>query len=139
MGVREFIFNRITTDPVLNSLGINAASTFMSNTMDTQQVRPLCVLNWQAVPAPLFSTFPINQRILQVWVHVSLNEGDYGRVDEALRRLRDVLTSVEGVNVGGSDAWLSAIVWEGESDDLRDDEQGTLMRNAQFRLTGSAI
>lgn len=139
MGVREYIFELITNDPVLNSLGITEASTFMSKTMDTQQIRPLCVLSWQAVPSPIVSGFPVNQRILQVWVHVAINEGDYTRVDQALRRLRDVLTGVVGVNVGAPDAWLSGINWEGESDDLRDDEQGTLMRNAQFRLTGSAI
>lgn len=139
MGVREYIFSLITTDSVMNGLGINADSTFTSHTVDTPQVRPLCILRWQATPAPLISGFPINQRILQVWVHVSVNEGSYERVDQALRRLRTLMANVVGVNVGGDDAWLSAAIWEGDSDDLRDDESNTLTRNAQFRLTGSAI
>lgn len=149
MTVREYIYSLITNDAQLNGLGITADSTFTQHTLDTPQVRPLCILRWQATNPGLLSgasrqgaavsNFPVRQRILTVWVHEDGNVGDYTRIDQALSRLRTLLTSVEGVDVGVLGTRLTAIAWEGESDDLRDDEAGTIMRNAQFRLTGSAI
>lgn len=147
MTTRQYIYNLITTDTILNALGITDDSTFLSDTVDTEQIRPLCILRWGSVTPGLTATregagvsrFPISQRILTVWVHVALNEGNFDRIDQSLKRLRDILTNVAGVNVGEVGSWLSAINWEGDSDDIRDDEQRTLTRNAQFRLTGSAI
>lgn len=138
MGVREYLFSLITTDSVLNGIGINSNSTFTTHTIDTPQIRPLCILKWQATQTGLRLS-PLNQRILQVWVHDAIAVGDYERIDNALKRLRAILTNVEGVNVGGVGNWLSAIEWEGDSDDLRDDEYGTITRNTQYRLTGSAL
>lgn len=136
MTARSFIYNLITTDPILNQFGINADSTFTQHTIDTPQIRPLCILRWQATNE---GVGPVNQRILTVWIHDDINVGDYTNIDRSLIRLRALLTSVEGANVGEPDSWLSAIRWEGDSDDLRDDEARTINRNAQFRLTGSAI
>ena len=136
MSVRSYIFSLITTDPILNELGVNAASTFTTHTVDTPQVRPLCILRWQAVNEGMG---PVNQRILTVWVHDARNVGDYTRIDRSLKRLRALLTGVEGVRVGDMYEWLSGIRWEGDSDDLDDDALNTITRNAQFRLTGSAI
>ena len=139
MSVREYIFTLITEDKELNDLGINFDSTFTQHSVDTPQIRPLCILRWGEAPQPLVSNFPVNQRVLTVWVHADAAEADYGRIDQALRRLRTLLTNVAGVNVGDAGEWLSAIAWEGDSSDLRDDDAGTIVRNAQFRLTGSAI
>lgn len=139
MSIREFIFELITEDSTLNDLGINFDSTFTQHTVDTPQIRPMCVLRWANTNPGLTSDFPLSQRILTVWVHDSIAEGDYRRIDQALKRLRTLLTGVAGVNVGNNEGWLSGINWEGDSDDLRDDDAGTLMRNAQFRLTGSAL
>lgn len=147
MTVREHIYNLITTDTQLNALGINAASTFTGNTLDTPQIRPFCVLRWSLVNPGLRQTreggglneFPVNQRILQVWVHDEWNAGDYTRIDRSLFRLRTLLTSVEGAFTGEPGTRLTAINWEGDSEDLSDDMMRTITRNAQFRLTGSAI
>ncbi len=136
MGVREYIYNLLTTDTVLNSLGITGDSTFTTHTVDTPQVRPLMILRWQAVSPGIG---PVNQRILTVWVHDDRNRGDYDRIDQALRRLRAILDNIVGVNVGEPGAWLSATRWEGDTDDLDDPDMGTISRSSQFRLTGSAI
>ncbi|MGE3487448.1 MAG: hypothetical protein AB7L09_22230 [Nitrospira sp.] len=139
MGLREYIFELITEDSQMNALGINFESTFSQHSVDTPQIRPMCILRWGDTPEPIVSDFPVNQRTLTVWVHDSIADADYGQIDQALRRLRALLTSVQGVDVGGGVGWLSGIKWEGDSSDLRDDDAGTIMRNAQFRLTGSAI
>lgn len=147
MTLREFVFDLITTDSVLNSLGITAASTFTTHTIDTPQVRPLCILRWGATNPGIqtsqqgvgISHWPIGQGLLNVWVHDNIRTGDYRRIDQSLKRVRDILTTPEGVNVGGDAEWLHMIVWEGDSEDLDDEAMRTITRNAQFRLTGSAI
>lgn len=147
MSLREYVYNLITTDSVLNDLGITADSTFLSHTVDTPQIRPLCILRWGSHSPGIttsqqgvgISRFPIGQGLLTIWVHEDRNVGDFARIDQSLKRLRDVLTNVEGVNVGAGDEWIHTIVWEGDSDDLDDDDMRTITRNAQFRLTGSAI
>lgn len=136
MTARSYIYDIITTDPLLNSYGITADSTFTQHTIDTPQVRPMCILRWQLTAEGVGT---INQRVLTIWVHENKNTGDYDRIDQSLNRLRTILTNVAGANVGDGGGWLSSIRWEGDSDDLRDDELGTITRNAQFRLTGSAI
>lgn len=141
MGVREFVYQRLTGDTILNSLGITGDSTFLSHTVDTPQVRPLMILRWQAISRGIESAdpSPVNQRILTVWVHDDRNRGDYDRIDDALRRVRTLMESVVGVNVGEPGAWLSGVRWEGDTDDVDDPDMGTLSRSSQFRLTGSAI
>lgn len=145
MTTREFVVGLIVEDPVLSDLGFTRDSVFNQHGVDTPQVRPFMVLRWQAAN-PGFTTsnsgsalasFPIAQRILQVWVHDV--PADYALIDQSLKRLRTLLMGVEGANVGEAGAWLHTIGWEGDSDDLSDDEVGTITRNAQFRLTGSAI
>ena len=134
MTVRELIFESVTTDPVLQVLGFDEDHVFTDHSLDTPQVRPLIVLRWQNVVVGLGS---VNQRILQVWVHDQ--PADYERIDQTLKRLRTLLGSIEAVRIDGGAAGLHTVIWEGESDDLRDVEVGTITRWAQFRLTGSAF
>jgi hypothetical protein len=141
MSVKDFIYNLITTDSVMNTIGINDDSTFLTHTVDTPQVRPLCILRWQAVNRGLAveEPWPVNQRVLQVWVHDDLRRGDFDRIDQALKRVRAILEPLAGINVGDDSEWLSCVYWEGDSDDLNDSELSTLSRNAQFRFTGRGI
>lgn len=135
MGAREVIYEFITEDSVLQDLGFGVDSVFTDHTVDTPQVRPLMILRWQNV---VVGVGPVNQRLLQVWVHD--RPGDFGAIiDPALRRLRTLLSSLEAVRLDGGAAGLHTVIWEGDSDDLRDDEVGTIARWTQFRLTGSAF
>jgi hypothetical protein len=145
MSLREFLVARIVNDPTLTDLGFIEDAIFGTHSIDTPQIRPLIVLRWQASNpgftdaqgGSALSHWPINQQLLQVWVHD--NPGDYTRIDQSLNRLRALLTSVEAMNVGGPTEWLHTIVWEGDSDDLSDDMLRTITRHSQYRLTGSAI
>lgn len=142
MSLRTYIYNLITTDVELNSLGINGDSTFLNHSVDTPQVRPLCILRWQATNVGLPNIeelWPHNQRALQVWIHDSINHGDFDRIDASLFRLRTILTGLQAVHVGIDAEWLSCVYWEGDSDDLRDDDMQTISRNSQFRFTGSGF
>lgn len=134
MSVREIVYEFLSEDAILNTLGFNADNIFTDHSLDTPQVRPLMVLRWQNVAPGLG---PVNQRILQVWVHDK--PADYELIDQTLRRLRTLLGSLEAVRVDGGSAGLHTVIWEGDSDDLRDDEVGTITRWTRFRLTGSAF
>jgi len=78
----------------------------------------------------------MRRRTLQVWVHDE--PSDYTNIDLALDRVRDVLTSLFGVNVSATTKWIAQIDWELDSDDLSDDIQNTVTRYSQFTVVGSA-
>lgn len=140
MALKDYVYSLLSNDEELNDMGIDGDHIFLQHTADTEQVRPLVILRWQAV-SPGFTSgdgSPLNRQVLQVWVHDK--PSSYARViDPALIRLRTILTALTGVNVGGPHEWLSACVWEGDSEHLDDDAVGTIVRNAQFRFTGSGI
>lgn len=138
MSLRAFVFGLLTTDAELNELGLNADSTFITHDVDTPQVRPLMVLRWQRTDPGMGDeeTDWVNFRRLQVWIHDE--PGDYDRIDRALRRVRSVLMNVRGTYTGTTRHWVTQTNWEGDSDDLRDDDAGTIARHAQFLFVGSA-
>lgn len=134
MGARETIVTVLTSDGAMNTDGINLNTTFLSHDKDTPQTRPMMVLRWQDV-SPGLGT--VNRRNLQVWIHDT--PGDYGRIDRILKRVRTLLTSMFGVNAGDASSWITQIDWQGDSDDLRDDEAVTFCRYSNFTITGSAV
>lgn len=141
MTARTYIYDLITQDTIMNAFGVTDESTFLDHFVDTPQIRPMCVLRWQSVTPgiPSFDPSPVNRRVLTVWVHDDNKRGKYDRIDGALKRLRTLLTGIVGVNVGEVGAWLSHVNWDGDSDDLRDDDKRSIMRYSTFTLTGSAI
>lgn len=135
MTIRSFVFSLLTTDTTLNSLGITANSVFTTHDVDTPQVRPMVILRW-GLTDNVLNHSPIASRALQVWVHDA--PGDYERIEAVLRRIRTLLTSVSAQNAGEQDAWVSEIRWDRFSEDLSDVDAGTITRNGDFTITGSA-
>lgn len=134
MGAREFVYGLLTSDATLNTLGLGDQSTFLSHDVDTPLVRPMMILRWQNTDPGVGA---VNRRVLQVWIHDE--KGDYTRIDAALERVRTVLTNVAGANAGAANKWVTQINWNGDSDDLTDDEAGTFTRWGMYTLTGSAV
>ena len=132
--LRQYIYDKIRTDPIITSLGFDQDSMFNTNDVDTPQVRPMMVFRWGASSVGLDV---VNFRTFQVWVHDEPT--DYTLIDTALERVRMVLTSVSGESTGDDDKWVSQIEWTGDSDDLDDDVQRTVTRYSQFNLVGSAV
>lgn len=131
--VRDLIFITLMNDPVLNGLGIDEATMFNSNDTDTPNARPMMVLRWGQTTEGMDV---MRRRILQIWVH---NEPtDYTVIDQALERVRTVLTSMFGVNVQTTAKWVAQIDWMLDSDDLTDDIQNTVTRYSQYTVIGSA-
>jgi hypothetical protein len=131
--VRDLIFERVSSDSIMNGLGFDTNNLFNSNDADTPNVRPFMVFRWGATSPGMDI---VRKRILQIWVHDE--PSDYSTIDTALNRVRDILTSLFGVNVDTTSKWVLQIDWELDSDDLSDDIQRTVTRYSQFSVVGSA-
>lgn len=136
MALRDFLFGQVVNDGTLNGLGITSDTAFTQHDVDTPQQRPFLTFHWgntnpgyEDIPFPL-----VNERDFQVWIHDE--PGDYTRIDDAIARVRTVLTGIVGADTGAG--WVQEVHWLGDSDDLSDDEQGTITRFGEFRVTGSA-
>lgn len=130
--MRSLIFGTLTTDPVLNGLGITSANSFAVD-VDTPEGRPFLQLRWGANAIGLGKT-RVTRRTLTIWVHDE--PGDYSvKIDPIILRLRELLPALEGVSNGLGH--VVSIEWTGDSEDLADDGHGTITRNASFSLVGS--
>lgn len=135
MALRDYVFQLMATDSQLNALGVTVDSLFTQNDTDTPQMRPYVVIRWGDTDPGLDGTYAINIKDFQIWVHSG--PGDYAPIDAILLRLRQLLTGVEAANTGAG--FITQIEWQGESDDLSDDAQGTITRYGEFHLVGSAV
>lgn len=61
-----------------------------------------------------------------IWVHDE--PGSYKRIDTALTAIRTALV--------GQVSTAIACLWQGDSGELADQEQGTIVRNSSYRLVG---
>lgn len=95
-------------------------------------VKPFCVLMYEG-PNPGMSR--VRQMTLRAWVHDE--PGDYLRIEEALKYLRDLLPT--GLPRRQGDIWLMEAQWLGDSADLYDETRRTNVKNAVFLLTGSGL
>lgn len=94
--------------------------------------------NFKEVPPTLFGVYklgPESHEIAdatlipaEVWVYDS--PGSYTRIDDALKRIRDAVISAP------ADDGMFPAEWAGDSEDLSDDEMGTIFRTASFQLRG---
>lgn len=78
----------------------------------------------------------ITQRGLEVWIHDE--PGSFDLIDNALKRVRDVLTSVEQRR-GSNGSIIQQISWTNDSPDLFDDVRRTNTKMASFNLVGSGV
>lgn len=136
MALRDYLFHLVTTDAVINALGITAANAFTSNDAETPQMRPFLVFRFANTTPGIPGEQTVNDRSFQVWVHDDPN--DYTRIDDVITRVRSVLTSVFAQYTGTEGQYIHGVEWMGDSEDLADDEQRTITRYCEYRLIGSA-
>jgi hypothetical protein len=134
--MRALIFQTLSTDPALNALGINANTIHTNHNADTPNDTPFIVIRYLATPQAEFKDSPVISKPIQFWVHDT--PGDYFRINQILKRLRVILSTLEtqGDPDGG---YITDVLWQGNSDDFYDDEAKTINRYAQYQLTGSAV
>ena len=129
--MRALIFQALVSDPTLNSLGIDSASSFAID-VDTPQTRPFLQIRWGRTEIGLKTT-AVSRRTITIWAHDL--PGDYTKIDQILARVKALLPGLEGQNNGLG--YLLSAEWTGDSEDRADDGHGTITRNASFTLVGS--
>lgn len=130
MAARAALTTLISTDPQMNMLGIEASDVFGANATDTPaRNRMFVVCRWEEVSkSAMMSVYTAS-----VWFHIPKDmERDYGKVDLAILRMKELMKSVE--HRIGSDGWsLVSASWTGDSPDQYDDGYNSLNRYTQFR------
>ena len=83
---------------------------------------------------PVFKSTGADQ--VAIWIHDT--QRDYGRINDALHRLRQIVP--EAVHLLGGDGWrLTCAEWAGESGDLFDAGYETCTRYVEFTVISSRV
>lgn len=130
MAARAALATLISTDPQMNMLGIEEENVFGGNATDTPaRDKMFVVCRWEEVSkSAMMSVY-----LASVWFHIPQEvERDYGKIDLAILRLKELMRTVE--HLVGSDGWsLISASWTGDSADQFDDGYNSLNRYTQFR------
>jgi len=112
-------------DKVLQDLGVGAV--YPTNSVDTPEEELFLVIRWGPTTKVFGTTGPSR---FSVWVHDK--QRDYGRINDVLDRLRELIP--DQTHLQGADGrTLSVAEWLGESDDLFDGGYNTCTRFVDFQ------
>lgn len=133
--LRNFVFDLLTADATLNTLGYDADSIYGALMgADSPQDRRFMVLRWGTdTPRSPGRDSNIIRTVLTVWAYN--RESDYGPIQSALGRIRDILVPIAGVDHGSG--WILDVEDNGTSEDLWDDGYSAITRNRALTLTAS--
>lgn len=126
MPARAALQTLLEEDPVLTDAGVGAV--YPTNSVDTPQEDLFIVIRWD----PTTRAFgAVGSDRVQIWVHDT--QRDYGRINDCLRRLKDLLPAQ--VHLEGADGYtLTTAEWNGEGPDLFDGGYNTVTRYADFTV-----
>ena len=125
MTARAALQTLLEEDPVLTDIGVQAV--YPTNSVDTPQEDLFIVIRWDPSVKAFGTTGPDR---VSIWVHDT--QKDYGRITDALRRIRDLLPAQ--VHLEGADGYtLTTAEWLGEGPDLFDGGYNTCTRYADFQ------
>lgn len=127
--MRTVVRQALVNDATLASYGVVAAGV-LAGDVDTPSARPFINLRWGET-TPGLST--VDNRVVSIWVHD--RPGDYTRIDNIIRRIKQVLIALEGTQ--HTTGWIVAVEWVTDSDDLTDDGHGTITRTTTHTLVAS--
>lgn len=124
------LFNLISTDATLHTLGYAASAVYASNAVDDPYTSKFIVIHWEDVllSVPQRSIGPTN---VTVWFHDK--ERTYDDIDAALNRTKVLMDAV--IHLPGSDGFtITQMDWQGDSGELFDDGYGTVTRTTSYRI-----
>lgn len=134
MNARAAVFSLLIGDETLmgegdGQLGVEAVLT--SGSVDTPTENFFIVIRWLET-SPTFGQ--VGPTLCEIWVH-ERNTQDYGRIDDALARIKELMLTV--VHRDGEDGVTMTVAeWNGDSRDLADEGYGTLTRNSTYTVVG---
>lgn len=133
MSIRVAMHRRITEDEAIAAI-IPPQRWMEGGSLLETPVRPFAVMRYQGHNPGLSR---VNQTRLEVWVHDE--PGNYIRIEQVLRLVRERITSMVAYNDVELGVSLMDPIWEGESVDLFDDGHRTNTKSSTFLLTGTGF
>lgn len=126
MPARAAVQSLLETDTELQSIGVEAV--YSSNAVDTPEESMFVIIRWDASVGAFKS---VGSDRCSIWVH-DVNR-DYTRIDEALRRIKELLVGT--IHRPGGDGWtMTLATWNGEGPDLFDGGFHTVTRYSDFTV-----
>lgn len=126
MTARAALQTLLEEDAVLAGHGV--AAVYPTNAVDTPQEDLFIVIRWDPTTVAFGTT---SSSRVQIWVHDT--QRDYGRINDCLRRLKDLIPGQ--VHLPGADGYtLTTADWNGEGPDLFDGGYNTVTRYADFTV-----
>lgn len=131
MNWRSWLWNKLTTDTGVVAL-LPAGSVFAAGSLEGREaVRPFAVIRLGSNAATFQDAdepYVVAQDAV-IWIHDE--PGSYKRIDAVLEVLRSV--------IAGQVNEAIAATWQGDSPELSDPDQGTIVRFSSYRLHGRAV
>lgn len=130
MAARAALHSLIALDPKLGDdpEGIGVQNVYAANSVDTPPESLFIIIKWE--PSELAFKSVGYDRV-SIWVHDT--NRDYGRINEVLRRLKELLPDT--VHREGEDGWtLTTAEWRSEGPDLFDSGYNTVTRYTEFTV-----
>ena len=133
--LRNFVFDLLANDAELNALEYNTNTIYPALMgADSPQERRFMVLRWGIEsPRSPGRDSHISRIGLTVWAYN--RDSDYGPIQSALGRVRDILVPIVGVDHGSG--WILDVEDNGTSEDLWDDGYSAITRNRALTFTAS--
>ena len=138
MSVRDFVWELLGDDPLLNQLGLSRDNLFTNWSGDSPAAHYTnwVALRWGVAEAPVGRDAQARAVPLGVWAYD--REPHYGNITDRLWRVRAILLSVAGARIPGGGTLVQAD-WAGSSEDLHDATMGAVLRSEIYRVITDAI
>lgn len=136
--LREYVWNTLRNDGVLNGYGINGDSIFAANALDSPaaNLQRWVALRWSIEDAPLGRDTTSRRRPLIIWAYD--RERDYTFVDLILQRCQQILYPIAAVQYS-IDGWITQVERGNTSDDLFDAAYNAVARSWDLTIVASGL
>ncbi len=132
---RAAIFDALTTDTALNSLGITSDSVFPNYSLDERPVNngPFLILRWGTGNGKFWDNVE-GLRALNIWAHYPLEvTEDHHDIDLLLKAVDSVMLSMEQVS-GVDGKTVTCVRATGCSNDMKDEGFQTISRYNSYEV-----
>lgn len=136
-GLRDIALARLAADSTMNGLGYDISSLYPAFSRDAPPIaiegQRFGVLRWGTTERGVGRVQTVT---LEIWLYN--RERDFAPISDGLRRARDVLATLEAVNVDAvDDAWVLGVRWEAAGPDGWDDLYQAVLRSESYTITAS--
>lgn len=140
MTLRDLVFARTSGEPTLNVLDLDVDTVYANGGLDSPRERFWAILRWgPELPALAGQRGAgrMTERNVALWVYDK--EKDYGRINAAIRRWRELMDALESVRTGllPTDGWVIEAGWNGDGDDGYDDVWEACFRSSEYTIIAS--